>query len=79
MSVEGPELATCIGDALRHRRDHQWMWQWEVADKAGITQPRYSLIERGYHLPTLTTLRTVTGALGWTLADLFTYLEQENQ
>lgn len=70
-------LAKTLGAAITTRRQHLNMLQREVAEKAGLQLSAYTRIELGYHLPKITTLRATATALGWTLKDLFTHTEKE--
>lgn len=64
-SGEDPKriLAWAIAQRVREAREGQGWTQEELAEKAGIARPNIARLERGLHIPTLTTLEKVARAL----------------
>ncbi len=56
-------LAWAIAQRAREAREGQGWTQEELAEKAGIARPNIARLERGLHIPTLTTLEKVAKAL----------------
>jgi transcriptional regulator with XRE-family HTH domain len=57
------EIATAFGKVLRELRVHQKITQEALAAHAGLQRNYISLMERGYHEPTLSTVFAVATAL----------------
>lgn len=60
-----------VGERIRHFRKAKKMSQCELATKAGIAPAFLGQLERSLKSPTVKTLDKLTGALGISLAELF--------
>lgn len=56
-------LAWAVAQRVREARERQGLRQEDLANKAGIARPNIARLEKGIHIPTLTTLRKVAQAL----------------
>jgi DNA-binding XRE family transcriptional regulator len=65
-----PLLRTLLGDVLRQARREQKRTLSDVAERAGVSVPYLSEIERGRKEPSSEMLAAVAGALGLDLLDL---------
>jgi DNA-binding XRE family transcriptional regulator len=59
------QLRTRIGEALRAARRATGLTQVQVAERTGLSQQTVSVIERGAHSPTLTSLVLLTRTSGF--------------
>lgn len=57
------ELAAIIGENVRAARVAAGLTQGELAEKCGIAVPHISRLEKGTHLPSVSTLKRVSDAL----------------
>jgi transcriptional regulator with XRE-family HTH domain len=64
-----------LANVLRQLRQHSGSTQEDLAHDAGITVASLARIERGQTNPQWTTLRRIVSALGITLTDLMTAVE----
>lgn len=64
-------FASAICFALKDKRKEIGMSQKEVAKKTGIRQPKICMLERFFHVPTLTTVGKYLYALGYTIEDVY--------
>ncbi|GAA2336332.1 helix-turn-helix domain-containing protein [Streptomyces kunmingensis] len=60
--------ALALGEALYGRRTALGLTQGQVAERAGMSQPKVSMIEGGGHVPTLPLLQRLAKALDSRLA-----------
>lgn len=60
-----------VGDRIKHFRKERSMSQCELAGKAGIAPAFLGQLERSLKSPTVKTLDKLTGAMGISLAELF--------
>ena len=58
------ELAAVIGRNVRAARADAGLTQGELAERSGIAVPHISRLEKGTHLPSVSTLKKVSDALG---------------
>ncbi len=65
-----------LGERLRELRQAQGMSQGRLAELAAVTKSFVSQLERGKAMPSVTTIRRLTNALGLTLANLFAELPE---
>ena len=70
MSGEKDALSAAVGHEIRERRTAMRLSQEKLAEAAGLNQTSISLLERGEHSPTLTTLESLAEALETTLTAL---------
>ncbi len=56
-------LAWAVALRVREARERYGLRQEDLAKKAGIARPNIARLEKGVHIPTLTTLRKVAQAL----------------
>ena len=64
------EPALAFGAAVRAARTELGVAQELLAHQAGIERSHMGKIERGEHMPTLTVILKIAGALGCSSADL---------
>ncbi len=69
-SVDGPELAGALGQALRMRRKNRGLTLQQTADLCGLSQPFLSQLENGKAMPSLLALHQVAAALGTSAQEL---------
>ncbi len=69
---EDPEriIAWSVAQRVREARERQGLRQEDLAAKAGIARPNIACLEKGTHMPTLSTLQKVASALSIDLAVL---------
>ena len=62
---EDPEriIAWSVAQRVREARERQGLRQEDLAAKAGIARPNIARLEKGTHMPTLSTLQKVASAL----------------
>jgi transcriptional regulator with XRE-family HTH domain len=62
---EDPEriIAWSVAQRVREARERQGLRQEDLAAKAGIARPNIARLEKGAHMPTLSTLQKVASAL----------------
>ena len=62
---EDPEriIAWSVAQRVREARERQGLRQEDLAAKAGIARPNIARLEKGVHIPTLSTLQKVAFAL----------------
>lgn len=65
-------LAWAVGQRIRMAREQQGLRQEDLAEKAGIQRPNIARIEKGKHLPSISTLQKVARALGLDMSALMT-------
>ena len=63
-------LAWVVAERVRKYRVESGWRQEDLADRTGIARPNIARLERGRHLPTLSTLRRIAEALGVSLPGL---------
>lgn len=68
--------AEVFGERMRELREKRKLTQVEVAQRAGLPQPRISAIERGAHVPNLLTIIRIAVALECRFADLASALDK---
>ena len=68
--VNGQELASALGQALRARRKTQGLTLQQLADQCGLSQPFLSQLENGKAMPSLLALHQVAAALETTAQNL---------
>jgi len=61
------EAAVDLALALGRIRKHRKLTQRALADRTGIKQPQIARIERGSHVPSVTTLARLADALGMSI------------
>jgi transcriptional regulator with XRE-family HTH domain len=74
--AEEEALAKRFGDLVRRLRSDKGYSQEEFSFRVGLHQTYVSSIERGERNVTIGTANKIARALGTTLADLFSELEQ---
>jgi transcriptional regulator with XRE-family HTH domain len=70
MSTIADEVATCVGRAVKARREHLQLTLRALATQSGISASMISDIERGAKSPTISTLSVLAAALGVPIAAL---------
>lgn len=65
-------LAVCVAERVRFARAKAGLSQEALARRVGIARPNVARLEAGRHLPSLSTLRRVSKALGVALGFLVT-------
>jgi len=71
-STGGPDQLKALGDFIRAQRKAAEMSLRELADKANVSNPYISQIERGLHEPSMRVLRSISSALNLPLEALLT-------
>jgi transcriptional regulator with XRE-family HTH domain len=69
--ITGQKLRVNLGNAIRFYRKQRCLSQAELAEKAGISVPFLSKIERGIKFPTSETLSGLANGLGVEVYQLF--------
>jgi len=67
-----------LGQALRRHREQQQLSQFELADRAKITQPYYSAIENGQHRISFKKLLHILEVLGFETDQVIDRIFNEN-
>ncbi len=75
--VAEKKLVKGFGIAVRRLRSAQGFSQESFAERCGLHRTYVGIIERGEKAVTIVTADKIAGALGMTLATLFTELEQD--
>jgi transcriptional regulator with XRE-family HTH domain len=72
-------LCKAFADLLLERRKSLGLSHQKVAERAGITRPMVSFVERSKRIPTLDTVSRLATALGSTSAQLVAEAERRSQ
>lgn len=69
---EDPEriIAWAVAQRVREARERLGLRQEDLSAKAGIARPNIARLEKGIHMPTLSTLQRIAAALGLDLTAL---------
>lgn len=70
------KLNRAFAETLKELRTQRLITQEVLAKRAGIDRAYLSGLERGLHLPSLSALVRLAGALGLTASDLVSRIEQ---
>lgn len=71
-TIEDPKrvIAWAVGQRVRMERERQGLRQEDLAEKAAIKRPNIARLEKGRHLPSVSTLQKIAGALNLDLSSL---------
>lgn len=78
MSVDANKIDSKIGERISNLRTTQGVSMNRLAKTAGVTQPFISGIEKGEKSPSIKVLLNICNALGVTLTEFFSGLEDSN-
>ncbi len=70
------DVLTRFGSAVRNEREKQDLSQEELAERAGMHRTYVGMVERAEKNITLRNISKIANALGLSLKDLFSKLEQ---
>ncbi len=75
---ESDRFAIDLGERLKTLREERGISQQRLSELAGVTKSFISQVERGKVMPSIASIRRLAGALGFTLARLFSQVPEEH-